>query len=159
MVFESDCHTELAASQINGYGAGMAEPGTLQALTTPIPANVCAQMVESANRSCQPLIQVPPEPANTTADSLAALSTAFTFGSILLGIFAIVIGLAWGKMVAASAEKEAKQAAKECAEAYITKWMADEAPAIIRKQVDLINDATLGSGNDAAAADDIGREA
>lgn len=91
--------------------------------------------------------------------SLSALSTAFTFGSIILAILAVLVGLAWGKIVARSAEKEAKQVAKECAEQYIVKWMADEAPAIIRKQVDLLNDATIGEGDDAAAADEIGKEA
>ena len=130
-----------------------------EVLAEPVPSNVCAQMVESATRSCQPLIEVPSEPANTAADSLAMLSTAFTFGSIVLAILLVFAGLAWGKIVAAAAEKEAKQAAKECAEDYIVKWMADEAPAIIRKQVDLLNDATIGDGDDAQAADEIGKEA
>jgi hypothetical protein len=95
----------------------------------------------------------------TTADSLAALSTAFTFGSILLAIIALIAGFAWGKIVAAAAEREAKTAAKDCAEEYIVKWMAEEAPAIIRNQVDLLNDATIGDGDDADAADKLGEEA
>jgi hypothetical protein len=137
----------------------MANTPAQQTLTDPIPANVCSQMVESATRSCQPLIQLPAEPAASAADSLAMLSTAFTFGSILLAIIALIAGFAWGKIVAAAAEKEAKKAAKECAEEYIVKWMADEAPAIIRKQVDLLNDATIGAGDDAEAADEIGKGA
>jgi hypothetical protein len=37
--------------------------------------------------------------------------------------------------------------------------MADEAPAIIRKQVHLLNDATIGEGDAAEAADEIGKGA
>ena len=124
-------------------------------LTDPVPANICAQMVESATRSCQPLLQVPPEPANKTADSLAALSTAFTYGSILLAILALIAGFAGGKIVAASAEKEAKQAAKECAE----DWMAKNGPRIVQHHVELLTDANIGEGDDAKAADDIGKGA
>jgi hypothetical protein len=128
-------------------------------ITEPVPANVCAQMVESATRSCQPLIEVPPEPAISAVDSLAMLSTAFTFGSILLAIIALIAGFAWGKIVAASAEKEAKQVARDCAKEYVEKWIAENAPGIIRSQVDLLNDATIGEGDDANAADEIGKEA
>lgn len=128
-----------------------------------ITADVCGKMVESATRSCQPMISVPPEPVNSTADSLAALSAAFTYGSIVLAILALIAGFAWGKIVAANAEKEAraeaKKVAKECADEYIRDWLSKEAPGIIRERVDFILDATLGSGNDADAADAIGQEA
>lgn len=125
-----------------------------------ITADVCAKMVESATRACQPMISVPPEPANKTADSLAALSTAFMYGSILLALIALLGALAWGILVKIWAEREARaeaiKVAKECADAYINKWLAEEAPGIIRARVDLIHDATLGSGNDDTAADDLG---
>lgn len=123
-----------------------------------VPANLCAQMVETAAQSCQPaqtVIQMPPEPVNTAADSLASLSTAFTFGSILLAIIALIAGFAWGKIVAASAKEEAQKAAKECAE----DWMAKHGPGIVQSHVELIVDATIGDGDDAKAADDIGKEA
>lgn len=132
----------------------MATPAPV-VLSDPIPANICGQMVESATRSCQPLIQVPPGPASSAADSLAMLSTAFTFGSILLAIIALIAGFAWGKMVAVSAKEEAKKAAKECAE----DWMARNGPMIIQSHVEFLNDATVGEGDDAKAADDIGKEA
>ncbi len=120
-----------------------------------ITADVCGKMVESATRSCQPMISVPPEPVNSTADSLAMLSTAFTFGSILLAIIALIAGFAWGKIVAATAQEEAKTAAKACAE----EWMAKNGPGIIQAHVEFLNDATIGEGDDAIAADDIGKEA
>ena len=127
---------------------------------TAIPVEACSKMVEAATRSCQPLISVPPEPANNTADSLAALSTAFTYGSILLAIIALLGALAWGFLVKVWAEREARaeaiKVAKECADAYINKWLAEQAPGIIRARVDLINDASLGSGDDDTAADDLG---
>lgn len=119
-----------------------------------ITAEVCGKMVESATRSCQPMISVPPE-VSSTADSLAMLSTAFTFGSILLAIIALIAGFAWGKIVAATAQGEAKTAAKACAE----EWMAKNGPGIIQAHVEFLNDATIGEGDDASAADDIGKEA
>ena len=128
-----------------------------------IPINACSKMVEAATRSCQPLIAAAPEPANTTADSLAALSTAFTFGSIVLAVLAVIAGFAWSRIVTANAEKEAreeaKKVAKACADEYIKEWLAKEAPGIIRQRVDFLLDATLGPGNDAEAADEIGKEA
>lgn len=133
----------------------MANVSTPQLSTEPVAANICSQMVEAATRSCQPLIQVPPEPANSTADSLAALSTAFTFGSILLAVIALIAGFAWGRIVAASAKEEAQKAAKECAE----DWMARNGPGIIQRNVEFLNDATIGEGDDAQAADEIGKEA
>jgi hypothetical protein len=131
------------------------EVTTALAQAPPIPANTCAQMVEAAARSCQPMISMAPEPANTTADSLAALSTAFTYGSMLLAVVVLLAGYAWAKFVA----HEAGEMAKTDARNYIDKWLAEEAPGIIRERVDLINDATLGSGNDDTAADDLGAQA
>ena len=120
-----------------------------------ISADVCSQMVESATRSCQPMISVPPEPANSTADALAGLSTAFTYGSMVFAILAVIAGFAWAKHVA----HEANEMAKADAQNYIDKWLAEKAPGIIRERVDLIIDATLGSGDDATAADDLGESA
>lgn len=120
-----------------------------------VSAGVCGQMVESATRACQPMISVPPEPANTTADALAGLSTALTYGSMLLAVLVLLAGYAWAKFVA----HEAKEMAKTDAEAYIAKWMAEKAPGIIQAHVELLNDATLGDGNDATAADQLGKEA
>ena len=128
-----------------------------------ISADVCAKMVESATKACQPMVLVPPEPVNKTADSLAALSTAFTYGSILLAVIALLGALTWGFLVKIWAEREARaeaiKVAKECADAYINKWLAEEAPGIIRARVDLIHDPTLGSGDDDIAADDLGEGA
>ena len=131
--------------------------------TQTITADVCSKMVESATRSCQPMISVPAEPSTSAADALTALSAAFTYGSIVLAILAVIAGLAWGKLIAASAEKEASRAAKEMAKeaagSYIAEWLAKEAPGIIQSHVELLMDATLGEGNDADAADEIGKEA
>lgn len=128
-----------------------------------IPVDACSKMVESATRSCQPLVAAAPEQANPNWDamatSFASLSNAFAWGSIILAVVAIIAALAWGKSVTASAEKEARDMAKSCAEDYIKKWLAEQAPGIIRERVDLIMDATLGPGDDAKAADELGKEA
>ena len=117
-----------------------------------ISSDVCAKMVESATRACQPMISVPPEPANSTADALAGLSTAFTYGSMVFAVLALIAGFAWAKHVAT----EAKEMAKADAQNYIDKWLAEKAPGIIRERVDFIIDATIGSGDDATAAEDLG---
>lgn len=95
-----------------------------------ITADVCAKMVESATRSCQPMISVPPEPATSTADGLVSLATAFTYGSIVLAIVAIIAGLAWGKIVTATAEREAR----EMAEAEVRKWLQNEGLPLMMRE-------------------------
>ena len=125
-----------------------------------ITLKACAQMVESATRACQPMISIPPEQANPNWDALAvsltSQSNAIAWGAVVLGVIVAVVGWAWGKTIAADAEREARAMAKSCAEEYIAKWLAEKAPGIIRERVDFINDATLGSGDDAKAAKDLG---
>ncbi|WP_147418727.1 hypothetical protein [Sphingobium terrigena] len=120
-------------------------------------------MVESATKACQPMISLPPEQANPNWDamaaSLASQANAIAWGSLVLAVIVIIAGIAWGKIITANAEHEARAMAKACADEYIKEWLSKEAPGIIRERVDLIADATLGSGNDADAADEIGREA
>lgn len=73
----------------------------------------------------------------------------------MLATIALIAGFAWGKIVAASAKDEAQKAAKGCAD----EWMAKNGPRIIQTHVELLNDATVGEGDDAKAADEIGKEA
>ena len=74
---------------------------------------------------------------------------------MLLAALVVLAGFAWAKFVA----HEAKEMAKADAQAYIAKWMAEKAPGIIQSHVEFLNDATVGEGNDADAADEIGKEA
>ncbi|MEA3009920.1 MAG: hypothetical protein QOJ91_1612 [Sphingomonadales bacterium] len=131
--------------------------------TPSISADICSRMVETAGRSCQPAIAVAAPPANPNWDAMAAsfasLSNAFAWGSIVLAVVAIIAALAWGKIVSVTAEREARDMAKRIAEDYITNWMAQNAPAIIQRHVEFMQDATVGEGSDAAAADAIGQEA
>lgn len=136
-----------------------------------ITADMCGKMVEAATRSCQPMISVPPEQANPNWDAMAvaltAQSNAIAWGSIILAVIFFVAGLAWSRVVLATAKQEAREAAdreakamaKSCADDYIGKWLAEQAPGIIRERVDFILDATLGSDDDATAADDLGEQA
>jgi hypothetical protein len=93
------------------------------------------------------------------ANSFASLSTAFTWGSLILALVAIIGGLAWGWIVAKKAENEARTEAKRCAEAFIEKWLADEAPRIVREHMENIGKASLGTGNPDEAADAMGNAA
>jgi hypothetical protein len=88
-------------------------------------------MVELAAQSCQPAAVVAPQPATTTADALAGLSTAFTFGSILLAIVALLGGIAWGYLVKGWAEREAREEAERCTK----KWIEEEGFPMLRRQM------------------------
>lgn len=126
--------------------------------------NACTKMVEAATRSCS---TPPPTTAPTAAqpnwdaiaNSFASLSVALTWGTILLAIGAVVAGVAWGKHIARTAENEARTEARRCAEQFIQEWLSRDAPGIIRSHVDNLRNATLGDGNDDAAADALGEAA
>lgn len=139
--------------------------------TQTLTADTCAKMVESATRSCQPMISIPPEQANPNWDAIAVSLTSqansIAFGSAVIALVVALAGFAWGKIVVASAEKEAREAAEiaakevanKAANAYISQWLAEQAPGIIRERVDFILDATLGPEPDGEAADEIGAQA
>jgi hypothetical protein len=122
-----------------------------------ITANACMKIVEAASQPCH--VQVAASPAIATGvsagDGLASLSTAFTYGSMALAVLVLIAGYGWAKFVA----HEAKEMAKADAKTYIDDWLADKAAGIIRQRVDFIIDATLGSGSDDKAADDLGEHA
>jgi hypothetical protein len=91
--------------------------------------------------------------------SLSALSTAFTYGSLLVAAVAIVAAIGWGFLVRHWAEREAKKEAQECVDRMMAKWLSEEAPQIIRKHVDNLGNASLGTDDDEKAADEMGKEA
>lgn len=130
-----------------------------------IDAGMCERLITAATRSCVPPAQaaapVAPSSPNwdATATSLTALSAAFTWGSILLALVAIVAAVGWGFWVRHWAEREARKEAAECVDRLMNKWLAEEAPQIIRKNVELLQNASFGSGDDDAAADEMGKEA
>lgn len=100
-------------------------------------ADICLKMVEAATRQCQPVAPVVPvtcvvpETANATADSLAALSTAFTFGSILLAVVTLLGAVTWGILVKGWAEKEAREEAERCTK----KWIEEEGLPMLRRDM------------------------
>lgn len=124
----------------------------------------CTKIVEAATKSCAAQTQPPPAPPSqpnwdAMANSFASLSTALTWGSILLAVIAIISGLAWGWVVAKRAENEARTEAKNCAQAVIDQWLADEAPKIVRAHVEYLRNTSLGDEDDDDAADAIGNAA
>lgn len=76
---------------------------------------------------------------------------------------AVLAALGWGYLVKGWAEKEAREEAERCAkkhtDAYINKWLATEAPQIVRRHVENLMNATLGDEDDETAAEEIGKEA
>ena len=131
--------------------------------TKTMSADICLKMVEATARSCQPSVIQQAAPTSPDWDaiavSLTSQSNAIAFGAVVLAVMVAVAGIAWGVIITRNAEREARAMAKACAEDYIARWLADEAPGIIRERVDLIIDATLGPGDDAKAADDLGKSA
>ena len=93
------------------------------------------------------------------ANSFASLSVALTIGSIILALITLVSAAGWGYIVKQRAEEEARSIAKACAEQLIAKWLAEDAPGIVRRKVDMLGDASLGAGDDAKAADEMGEVA
>jgi hypothetical protein len=137
-----------------------------------ISAGICERLITAATSHCGapvPAALPPPAPVavqpnfDGLAASFGALSTAFTWGTIILAVVAILAALGWGYLVKGWAEKEAREEAERCArkhtDAYINKWLATEAPQIVRRHVENILDATFGNGSDEEAADEIGKEA
>ena len=152
------------------YGGGL----PVQAAKTRLPVSsapmidlaMCERLVSATANSCTaktfpaaPAIPQQPE-WDAIATSFASLGAAFAWGSILLGVVALLGGIAWGIVVKAKAEAEARavatQVAQDCVEVLVNKWLTEKAPQIIRENVELLGNATLGSGNDEQAADDIG---
>ena len=140
----------------------------------------CARIVEAATKSCAaPPRVLPPARGeapdwDAMANSFASLSVALTVGSIVLALLAFLTGFAWMRIVSDRAAREAKtiaeqeakrvageaqKEAKSVADAYIAKWLIDEAPNIIRAHVENLQNATLGAGNDEDAADEMGKAA
>lgn len=107
-----------------------------------------------------PPIPAAPQPEwDALANSFASLGAALSWGGVILGALAIIAGFAWSKLVRRDAEEEARKAAKECVDKLMADWLANEAPGIIRRHVENLGDASLGSTNDGAAADEMGKEA
>lgn len=128
-----------------------------------IPADVCVKVVEAATRSCLPVAPSPLAQASPNWDAMATAiasqSNAIAWGALVLAVIVVIAGIAWGKIITNRAEREARSMAKASADDYIQAWLSEKAPGLVRERVDFILDATLGSGDDNVAADDIGKEA
>jgi hypothetical protein len=93
------------------------------------------------------------------ANSFASLSAAFAWGSIILAVVAIAAAITWGFFVRQWAEKEARAEAAEGVKREMARWLAEEAPELVRRHVDLLQNASLGTTSDGEAADEMGEEA
>ena len=132
-----------------------------------MPVDACVRIVEAGAKSCAAAVPAVSAVVPTAADpqwdalanSFASLSNAFAWGSLLLAVIAIVSAGAWGWFVKGWAEKEAKKEAKECTQKFIETWLAEEAPQIVRRHVDVLRNTSLGTVDDDNAADSIGQEA
>lgn len=143
--------------------AKAAEQGRHLASQT-IDAAMCERFVNAASRACvapgtKAVAAEQTGDFDALANSLAALSAAFGWGSLLLALLAVLAGIGWGYVVKVWAENEARKEAAECVKKLMDKWLAEEAPQIIRRNVELLQNASLGIDDDAEAADQMGEEA
>ena len=128
-----------------------------------IAVEACAKMLEVSAKACQP-VAAKAESASgpnwdAMATSLSSLSTAFAFGSVLLGLIALVAAFGWGYVVTVRAEREARKEAKACAREMIDRWLVEEAPLIVRRKLEMLQDTSMGTEDDDHAADEMGRAA
>lgn len=132
-----------------------------------ITLDACARMVEASSNASKAQTADMTSAASPNwdaiANSFASLSVALAYISILLAIVAIISAIGWGYVVTVRAEKEARkvarECAKECANELINRWLAEEASAMIRTNVDNLQNASLGQDSDYIAADEIGKAA
>lgn len=123
-------------------------------------------MVEAASRACSAPAAAPataasvPQPNwDAMANAFASQSVALTWGSILLALIGLVSAAGWGYVVKRRAEEEARDEARKCAKIMIQDWLTNEAPGIIRKHVELLQDVSPGRTDDDEAADEMGQVA
>lgn len=101
-----------------------------------ISADTCVRLVEAAARTCQPTanVQTSENAPNwdAMANSFAALSTTLSYGSLLLGLIALLGAIGWGYVVKIWAERQAIQEAQRCAK----NWLEVEATPLLRREME-----------------------
>jgi hypothetical protein len=123
------------------------------------------RLVEVASQGCKAASQViappplqPPD-FNPLTTSLASLAAALAWGSIIVAVIAILVTVISGFIVLNRAEREARETAEKCAAELANKWLFENAPGIIRKHVEFIQNTSIKQDGDGDAADDIGKAA
>lgn len=80
-------------------------------------------------------------------------------GSLLVGVIALLAGIGWGLWVKRWAEDEARKEAQACVKKLMDEWLVRDAPQIVRRHLDNLQNASLGRTDDGAAADEMGEGA
>ncbi|WP_158660213.1 hypothetical protein [Niveispirillum cyanobacteriorum] len=137
----------------------MSEPSEIPSM----PVEACVRMVETTARACTPPTAPPVTSSapnwDAMATSLSSLSAALAYGSVLLGVLALFTAIGWGVFITRRAEKEAREEAERCARKLIEEWLAKEAPVMIRRKVEMLQDASMDRGDDGQAAEQMGSAA
>ena len=129
-----------------------------------IDVGVCERFVDAARHECPAPVasttaaSSPPE-WDALANSFASLSNTLAGMSLLVGVIALLAGIGWGLWVKKWAEDTAKVEAKAHARALVEEWCRTEAPQIVRRHLDNLQNASLGRTDDGEAADEMGKEA
>lgn len=134
--------------------------------TPQISVSVCERFLDLANKPCPApsptpaVVAAASEPEwDALATSLASIGNAFAMGSLLIGVLALFAAIGWGLWVKKWAEDAAKAEARIHARAMVEEWCRTEAPQIIRRHLDNLQNTSLGRVDDGEAADEMGEEA
>jgi hypothetical protein len=124
------------------------------------------RLVEAASQGCKATaaqaaapLPLPSPDFNPLTTSIASLGAALAWGSIIVAVIAILVTVISGFIVLNRAEKEARETAEKCATELANKWLFENAPGIIRKHVEFIQNTSIKQDGDGNAADDIGNAA
>jgi hypothetical protein len=90
------------------------------------------------------------------ANALASVSIGLTFGGLLIAVIAIIAAMEWGHRTASKIAATAHELVEKRANDKISEWLTNEAPAIIRRHVEFLNDTSVGQKNDKEAAEEYG---
>lgn len=132
-----------------------------------ISSEACVRLLEAATNGCKRGVeQIPAPPAaaaqipavpdwNPVSTSLTSLSTAFTWGSVVIAFMAILVTIGLVYVVGQRAEKEAHDTAKKCAD----EWLAANGPRLMREYIELIQSPAIDGSGNGNAADEMGESA
>lgn len=138
-------------------------------VTPKIAIDVCERLITAATSHCPAALQtvtplVHPQIQvqhglhwNAVEAGLTSLSTAFTYGTIMLALVAVIAGAGWAYLVRGWAKDEAGRIAKET----MDEWLTNEAPRILRDGQSFLKPDGEDPNTPSAEqdADDIGKAA
>jgi hypothetical protein len=123
----------------------------------------CGKLVEQAVNQCAAKAQESPPPrlqdsSDQVANSLAALSAAISWGSVILAGIAIVLAIGWSFMVRHWAKEEARKEMEARLNGMCLSWLEEKVPQMFRDYVSMgipSSDSVKGTFNADQVAENV----